>query len=98
MTIATSTKQSTQLDITLKSEIKQKGEDFLSALIEEYNRPAAEDKNKVAYNTAVFIDERLKNIAMELGDVEYQVEAFRKEKQVTDIPTQEESEIEKCYR
>lgn len=95
MTIATSTKQSTQLDITLKSEIKQKGEDFLSALIEEYNRQAAEDKNKVAYNTAVFIDERLKNIAMELGDVEYQVEAFRKEKQVTDIPTQVESYFEK---
>ena len=95
MTIVTTTKQSTQLDITLKSEIKQKGEDFLTALIEEYNRQAAEDKNKVAYNTAVFIDERLKNIAMELGDVEYQVEAFRKEKQVTDIPTQVESYFEK---
>lgn len=95
MTIVTTTKQSTQLDITLKSEIKQKGEDFLAALIEEYNRQAAEDKNKVAYNTAVFIDERLKNIAMELGDVEYQVEAFRKEKQVTDIPTQVESYFEK---
>lgn len=95
MTIVTTTKQSTQLDITLKSEITQKGEDFLAALIEEYNRQAAEDKNKVAYNTAVFIDERLKNIAMELGDVEYQVEAFRKEKQVTDIPTQVESYFEK---
>ena len=95
MTIAQTTKQSTQLDITLKSEIRQKGEEFLAALIEEYNRQAAEDKNKVAYNTAVFIDERLKNIAMELGDVEYQVEAFRKEKQVTDIPTQVESYFQK---
>jgi len=95
MTIAPTTKQSTQLDITLKSEIRQKGEEFLAALIEEYNRQAAEDKNKVAYNTAVFIDERLKNIAVELGDVEYQVEAFRKEKQVTDIPTQVESYFQK---
>jgi len=88
MTIATTTKQSSQLDINLRCENKAKGEDFLAALVEEYNRQAAEDKNMVAYNTAVFIEERLKNIAMELGDVEYQVEAFRKTNQVTDLPTQ----------
>ncbi|MEA5005242.1 MAG: polysaccharide biosynthesis tyrosine autokinase [Rikenellaceae bacterium] len=88
MNIATTSKQSTQLDISYKTEVRAKGEDFLTALVEEYNRQAAEDKNKVAYNTAVFIEERLKNIAMELGDVEYQVEAFRKQNQVTDLPTQ----------
>jgi len=95
LNIATSTKLSSQLDITLKTEIRQKGEDFLNALVQEYNKEAAEDKNKVAYNTAIFIEERLKDIALELGDVEYKVEAFRKENQVTDIPTQVESYLSK---
>jgi len=88
MNIAATTKQSSQLDITFKCEIRAKGEDLLAALVNEYNRQAAEDKNMVAYNTAVFIEERLKNIAMELGDVEYKVEEFRKTNQVTDLPAQ----------
>ncbi|OFY38959.1 MAG: hypothetical protein A2X18_05585 [Bacteroidetes bacterium GWF2_40_14] len=95
LNITTSTKLSSQLDITMRTEIRKKGEDFLAALVTEYNKEAAEDKNKVAFNTAVFIEERLKNIADELGNVEYQVEAFRKENQVTDIPTQVGSYLSK---
>ena len=95
LSITTTTKLSSQLDITLKTEIRKKGEDFLAALVTQYNKEAAEDKNKVAFNTAVFIEERLKNIADELGDVEYQVEAFRKENQVTDIPAQVGSYLSK---
>ncbi len=95
LSIVTSTKLSSQLDITYRTEIPRKGEDFLKALVEEYNAEATDDKNKVAFNTAVFIEERLKNIAVELGDVEYQVEDFRKKYQVTDIPSQVGSYLEK---
>jgi capsular exopolysaccharide synthesis family protein len=95
LNIVTSTKLSSQLDITLKTETPRKGEDFLRALIEEYNAEATADKNKVAFNTAVFIEERLKKIAEELGDVEYEVQEFRKEHQVTDIPAQAGAYLER---
>ncbi len=86
--ISATTKQSTMLQIKHKCENRQKAEDFINALVAEYNRDAIADKNTVAYNTSVFIDERLKDIAAELGEVEGQVEQFRREYEVTDIETQ----------
>lgn len=88
LSVSPSTKQSSLLELTLKIENRKKGEDILNALVAEYNKDAIADKNMVAYNTAVFIEERLKDIAKELGEVEVQVESFRKENQITDIPTQ----------
>jgi len=86
--IAPTTKQSTMLQIKFRSENSRKGEDFITALVSEYNRDAIADKNTVAYNTSVFIDERIKDIAGELGEVEGQVEQFRRTYDVTDIQTQ----------
>ncbi|PKP05670.1 MAG: hypothetical protein CVU10_09980 [Bacteroidetes bacterium HGW-Bacteroidetes-5] len=86
--VTTYAKQSSLLEITLRTENRQKGEDFVQSLITEYNSDAVKDKNTVAYNTSVFIEERLKDIARELGEVEGQVEEFRKEFQVADIQTQ----------
>ncbi|PKP41369.1 MAG: hypothetical protein CVT93_08570 [Bacteroidetes bacterium HGW-Bacteroidetes-10] len=91
LNIATSTKQSSQLNLILKSENREKGTDFLAALINEYNKDAIKDKNMISFNTAVFIEERLKEIASELGQVENQVESFRRENKIADIPTQVES-------
>lgn len=88
LSVTPSTKQSSLLELTLKIENRKKGEDILNALVSEYNKDAIADKNMVAYNTAVFIEERLKDIAKELGEVEVQVESFRKENQITDIPAQ----------
>lgn len=86
--INTTSKNSSLLDITLKAENKKKSREFISALISEYNRDAVKDKNTVAYNTSVFIDERIKEISRELGEVEGQVESFRREYNVADIETQ----------
>lgn len=86
--ITPTTKQSTLLQIKYRTQNRRKGEDFIVALVAEYNRDAITDKNTVAYNTSVFIDERLKQIAKELGEVEGQVEQFRRQYDVTDIQTQ----------
>ena len=93
--ISTSTKTSSLLNISLKTENRKRGEEFVLALISEYNADAVKDKNTVAHNTSVFIDERLKDIAKELGEVEGQVESYRKEYQVSDIQTQVGSYIRK---
>ena len=86
--VSTTTKTSSLLNITHKAQNRQKSQDFISALISEYNRDAVKDKNTVAYNTSVFIDERIKEISRELGEVEGKVESFRREYKVADIETQ----------
>lgn len=93
--VATFAKQSSLLELTLRVENRQKGEEFLKALISEYNADAVKDKNTVAFNTSVFIEERLRDIAKELGEVEGQVEDYRKEFQVADIQSQVGSYIRK---
>ncbi|MEZ7884241.1 MAG: Wzz/FepE/Etk N-terminal domain-containing protein, partial [Bacteroidales bacterium] len=91
LSVSPSTKLSSLLDLTLKTENRKKGEDILNAIVAEYNKDAIADKNMVSYNTAVFIEERLKDISRELGEVEVEVESFRKQNQITDIPTQAEA-------
>lgn len=88
LSIVPSNKQSSLLEMTLKSDNKAKGRDILNAIIDEYNNDAKADQNMVAYNTALFIEERLKDLSAELGEVESEVEAFRKQHDITDIPTQ----------
>lgn len=88
LSVNPSSKQSSALELSFRTVNRQIGEDVLNALITEYNKDAIADKNMVAYNTAVFIEERLKDIAKELGEVEVEVESFRKQNQITDIPTQ----------
>ena len=83
--VTPSAKQSSVLTLSIQSEMKEKGRDFLQQLINFYNEDATDDKNMVAHNTAVFIDERIKEISVELGMVEKEVEDFRQEKQITDI-------------
>lgn len=95
LSVSTSTKTSSQLEITLKTANRRKGVDFLKALIEEYNRDAVKDKNQIAYNTAVFIEERLKEISSELSLVESEVEAFQRQNEIADIPTQVAGYIQK---
>lgn len=58
---------------------------MLNMLITVYNEEAVKDKNQVAVNTANFINERLIIIGQELGDVESNLESFKRENQVVDI-------------
>ncbi len=81
-------KQATVLIITLEDEIPQRGEDFLNDLVDEYNRAAIEDKNKVTANTLSFIDEELKRISGELGSVEKNVEEYKSNNQITNISSE----------
>lgn len=83
--IKPSTKQSTVLTLSFNSETEAKGRDYLSMLVSYYNDDASSDKNMVSRNTSVFIEERIKDISVELGDVEHQVEQFREANKLTDI-------------
>ena len=56
-------------------------------LITVYNEEAIRDKNQVAVNTAEFINERLIIIGEELGDVETDLESFKRDNKMVDIAT-----------
>ncbi len=73
------------VELTIVDPVKQRAEDFLNAVISNYNQDAIKDKSAIFQNTSKFIDERLKLIAGELGDVERTGEAYKKTNQVTDI-------------
>lgn len=53
-----------------------------------YNQDAIDDKNRIAVNTANFINERLIVIEQELGGVESQIADYKSEHNLADISTQ----------
>jgi capsular exopolysaccharide synthesis family protein len=60
-------------------------EDILNTLIDVYNEETINDKNRVAINTADFINERLIIIENELGGVEDRIEKFKQDNKILSI-------------
>ena len=63
----------------------QRAADVLNMLVIKYNEDAIREKNKVAVNTAKFIEERLKLIEIELGGVEGSLANFQSTNQLMDV-------------
>lgn len=72
----------------LEIALPDKGEAILSKLLEEYAFSSLEDKNREATSTLRFIEERLKLVTNELGDVEQNVEQYRRSKGITDLSSE----------
>ncbi|MDL2262895.1 polysaccharide biosynthesis tyrosine autokinase [Bacteroidales bacterium OttesenSCG-928-I21] len=85
LTVAATSKNSSVVQLSLKNTSKKRGVDFLNKLIEKYNTTAVEDKNKIAQNTAEFIEERLVKISAELGSTEKEIESYKKTEGLTEI-------------
>lgn len=63
----------------------QRAEDFLNTLITAYNESWIEDKNQIAVSTSRFIDERLKMIERELGNVDNNISAYKSQNLTPDL-------------
>ena len=85
-TVASKTSSIINLSITDVS--ARRAEDILNTLIDVYNQDAIDDKNKIAVNTANFINERLIVIEQELGGVESQIADYKSQHNLADISTQ----------
>jgi capsular exopolysaccharide synthesis family protein len=77
--------KSTVLRLTLEAALPAKGKAILNKLLESYAYLALADKNREATNTLHFIDERLRLVSGELGDVEKNVEAYKTTQGITDL-------------
>lgn len=67
---------------------------ILDMILKVYNETIVEDKNRVASNTAAFIDERIGIISQELGDVEDKLTTFKKQHRIIDFKSNAETFLE----
>jgi len=72
----------------------QKSQDILNNLVAVYNNDAILDKSTESKKTLEFIDDRVKKLAVELGDVENQKEDFKSRNQLTDLETEAKISLE----
>ncbi|WP_316801201.1 polysaccharide biosynthesis tyrosine autokinase [Pedobacter frigidisoli] len=88
LSVGVSNKQVTIIDLGLAYPLPNKGEDILNTIITQYTNTNLSDKNSIADSTYKFIKERLNVIAAELGDVEDNVESFKKSNKLADMSEQ----------
>lgn len=78
-------KESNVIVVSMRSDIPARAYDIINKVIELYNMDAVVDKNIMATNTANFINERLRIVEAELGEVETAVESYMKQNGLTDM-------------
>jgi tyrosine-protein kinase Etk/Wzc len=88
MSVEVLNKQVSIINLSLEYPLQRKGEEILSTIINTYKASNLQDKNAIADSTYTFIKQRLNVIASELGDVESDVESFKKRNRLADMTEQ----------
>ncbi|MDR1783463.1 MAG: polysaccharide biosynthesis tyrosine autokinase [Dysgonamonadaceae bacterium] len=81
-------KNASVLNLTFKGNHALKNAAILDEIVRQYNAMNVRIKNEIAYNTSLFINERLRDIAVELGDTEDKIVNFKQEHNITNIDTE----------
>ncbi|HIB8180953.1 TPA: GumC family protein [Elizabethkingia anophelis] len=87
-------KETTVVKLSMDYPQVQKAEDILNALVVAYNNDAIQDKNSESSKTLAFIEDRIKRLSGELGQVENEKESFKSKNQLTDIETEARINLE----
>lgn len=82
------TKETSIINLSLNDEVPQRGEDILNQLMLAYNKATITDKNTLAANTLVFLDERLKNVQHDLNEIESKNKNYKSQQGAIDIGEQ----------
>lgn len=85
ISVGSTTKKSSVLNIGLTVLNVEEGIEFLNKVVASYNAVNVQDNNEIALNTSAFIDERLKVISKELGSVESDLVNYKKEQGIADL-------------
>ena len=88
LTVESSKKESTVIDLSIVGPVPQRGQDILNELLVVYNEASIHDKNVRAANTLKFVDNRLKYVVNELDSVEGKLQRFKANNRITDISAQ----------
>ena len=74
--------QGSILKLSLQDYSLTRANDILNTLVYKYNENAVREKNRIAVNTAEFINDRLEIIQEELGAVEDELAGFKRSKRI----------------
>ncbi len=88
LSVANSGKKSSVIDLSMLVHNTQKGVDLLYELLDQYNDLNLQVNNEIAYNSAIFINDRLKEISQELSDAETKVVEYKQEQRIADLGTE----------
>ena len=86
--ILTAGPKSSIIRLELDEPVKEKGQDILNGLIQEYNNIVINNKNKVVKATSDFINNRLAIVARELAEVNQASEIQQQNNRLTDLSSQ----------
>lgn len=86
--------KSNVVELSIQTQNKEKGQDFLDELIRQYNKDAVQDRNEIAKKTSAFIESRLQIITKELDSVESNKEDFKSSNRLTDIQAEAQITLE----
>ncbi|MCT2409550.1 polysaccharide biosynthesis tyrosine autokinase [Chryseobacterium antibioticum] len=87
-------KKSTVVGLGLRYPQIEKAKDILNSLVIAYNNDAITDKNFESKKTLDFIEDRIKKLSVELGQVEDQKENFKTKNNLTDLETEAKISLE----
>ncbi len=82
------TMDSNVISFTLQENVKEKAEDILDSLIENYNEDAINDKKLVVKATSDFINNRLEIVSDELEQVDLTAENVKKTNRLSNLTSQ----------
>jgi tyrosine-protein kinase Etk/Wzc len=81
-------KLSSVVDLSCRDEIPQRAEDILNELINAYNESSVNEKDQLAKNTLVFVEERLSMVAHDLDSIEKKVQQYKSGQGAVDVSSQ----------
>ncbi|MFI5185157.1 MAG: GumC family protein [Chitinophagales bacterium] len=86
--VSAASKLSSVINLSLKDEVPKRSEDILNELISVYDNASINEKNKLADNTLVFLDERLGSVGHDLDSIEQKLKEYKSDKGAIDISSQ----------
>lgn len=85
LTASEYSKETSLIVLSCSDNNKTRADNILACLYDTYKEDVVENKNRVAMNTASFIDERIRIIGRELSSVENQLANFKKSNNLVDF-------------
>ena len=88
LSVAPSSKLSTVVNLSFIDEVPQRAEDILNGLIKAYELSAIVEKNSLAKNTLVFVEDRLNLVSKDLAAIEHKIQQYKSGSNAVDISAQ----------
>lgn len=88
LSVTSASQKSSVLNLSIMVNNTSKGIDILNELVHQYNEENTKLNNEIAFNTALFINERLKEISVELSDAETEVVQYKQEHNIADLSSE----------